>query len=58
MGRRIPTISGDEQDVLHAPHRRSWRRLVCRYGRAGVTAWIKRNYRRRERRVGKREVRL
>lgn len=50
MGRRIK--SRGEQDV-HTP----WRKLYCYTQRAGVTAKIKRQTRRRERREGKEFVR-
>jgi hypothetical protein len=51
-GVRRPIKGHGEQDV----HTR-WRRLYCYTQRAGVTAKIKRQTRRRERREGKREMR-
>lgn len=43
--KREPAKSGAEQDVVT-----SWRKWYCYTGRPGVTAWIKRAIRRRERR--------
>lgn len=40
-----------EYDVLTR-----WRRFLCWTQRAGATSAVKRRYRRRERRVGKREL--
>ncbi len=49
MGRRIPMIDGDEYDALT-----KWRKVL--HFKAGARARIKRRYRRRERRIGKREI--
>jgi chloramphenicol 3-O-phosphotransferase len=49
MGRRIPMISGDEWDALTR-----WRQY--RRWPAGVRAKVKRGYRRRERRAGRRWI--
>ena len=52
MGHRTPGgVDGAEWDVLHS------RRYYCYLKRAGVTAGIKRQMRRRERRAGKAETR-
>lgn len=53
--RREPPRNGDEQDVVAAGGR--WRRMYCYTQRAGVTAKIKRQIRRRERRAGREEAR-
>ncbi len=49
MGRRIPMKSGDEFDALT-----NWRKVM--HFKAGARARIKRRFRRRERRLGKREI--
>jgi len=51
MGHRTPGLSGAEWDVLY------YRRMYCYLRRARVTAGIKRQMRRRERRAGKAETR-
>lgn len=50
--RRAPAKSAAEQDVVTA-----WRKMYCYTQRPGVTSWIKRAIRRRERRMGKWEER-
>lgn len=44
--------NGDEEDTVHARH------IYCYLQRAGVTAAIKRQIRRRERRLGKADTRV
>lgn len=51
--RRIPFVTGDEQDVLG---RKNARKFYTVWGRPGKTAAVKRDYRRRERRIGKAEA--
>ncbi|MCW2901557.1 MAG: hypothetical protein JWO67_3822 [Streptosporangiaceae bacterium] len=52
MGHRTPNMTGAEWDTL------AGRRFYCYLQRAGVTAGIKRQMRRRERRLGKLESRV
>lgn len=50
--KRIPMTISEEYDALTC-----WRRELCYLKKPGATSWIKRHYRRRERRVGKDEIR-
>jgi hypothetical protein len=50
--RRIPLKTADEQDALT-----SWRRFYVYLQRPGAADKIKRRYRRRERRLAKKEIR-
>lgn len=51
MGRRLPLRTAAEYDTV------GWmRKYLCYLSKPGVTAGIKRQIRRRERRVGKREA--
>jgi hypothetical protein len=50
--RRIPFKHADEYDCLT-----SWRKYYVYLQRPGATDRIKRRYRRRERRLGKKEIR-
>lgn len=52
--RRRVAITGDECDA----HSRYWRRVMVRYGRAGVAKKAKRRTNRRERRDAQREIRM
>lgn len=51
---REPTRNGDEYDVVSNNGR--WRRIYCYTQRTGVTAKIKRQIRRRERRNLKKDI--
>lgn len=48
MGRRPPVRTAAEQDTVTG-----WRRVLCYLSRAGTTSGIKRQIRRRERRLGR-----
>ena len=50
--KRLPLKKWHENDVVTP-----WRHLYCYTQRAGVTSGIKRQIRRRERRIGKEEIR-
>ncbi len=53
MTKRIPMNTAAEYDAFS----RKWRHLLCYLQRAGARDSIKRNFRRRERRTAKQDIR-